>query len=589
MLWMLTIVWILLFGLVFFVTQNILEASSKKLENKLARESNERVYKTFVANLRQFLIETRNNAMSDETRDLVNGHVGNYFKRDMPRDYFEDENISFAMFYNKKGKLIWGKGFYRKNRRFIDLPESLKHLVPHFKKIYIGQVDDYHIVEDFLDYNVATFIEVDKALYYMATNLIYDEHRDREEQGMMIYLRKLDMDYIKDIAEQSNYNVELLRIEEVKKSYPNVYDKFSKGENTVLYHGENDVLSSFKKLLSWNNKLIYALKVDVPREIYIQTHKAASLNLYVVVILSLLATGTVIFIILHLFNQQEKITNSFERFVPQEFLELLDKENILDVQVGNNVEKEISVMFTDIRNFTTVSEKMTAEMNFNFVNAYLMRVAPAIAARNGFIDKYIGDGIMALFHKEHTSPDDAILAALQLLEQLQGFNSHSKREGWPSIYLGIGINTGMLRLGIIGGGRRLEGTAISDAVNTAARIESMTKYYGVQLMISESTLQGLENPDFYHIRFLDEIKMKGKQRAIAVYEVYDADNPQLKDKKDLVKPIYLEAFQLYKEMDYERALTLFMKCLEFLPEDMATQHFIGKCRQEINRQDTRDE
>ncbi len=582
--WMLTSLWVVLFFIVFVITHHILNKSTKAFEQKLAYDGSKRAYQAFIVNLREFSQYVSETAKGEDARDFIKG-TGEFSTREIAPYFLEDLKVDYGMVYDAKGKMLWGQRFYRKTKRFLKLPKKLENLYPHLDKVYIGKTDDYHIVELSLPYNVASYVSLDNKLYFMSSNLVFDgiAGKGTNLQGTLVFLREIDKSHIEKVAKQVNYRLKLIDIDTLNTMFPGVVRQFKKGDSIVLKYNEDGTLSSFRQIQSFNNELIYALEVDVPREIYKQTHQTAMLNLIVVVLLSLLATGSIIGIILYLFNQQERITNSFERFVPQEFLQLLGKDNIVDVQVGHNVEREISVMFTDMRDFTTVSEGMSAEMNFNFVNAYLSKVAPAIAKRHGFIDKYIGDGIMALFHREPTSPDDAVQAALQLLEQLHGFNAHAKREGWPVISLGIGINTGMLRLGIIGEGQRLEGTAISDTVNTAARIESMTKYYGVQLMVSESTLTGLDNQEHYHIRFLDEIRMKGKTQSVNVYEVYDADSNAIKAKKDAIKDDYFKGYQHYKRGEYKKALVLFNRCLNQLPDDLATQYFIGKCKQAINR------
>ncbi len=573
--------WILLFIIVFFVSRSILLSSSGDLERKLAIEGNQRVYNTFVVNLNSFFELIDLNANSEGIYDFVTGESDEFIKEEFGRDYFTEEDITAAIIFDKRGKIIWGKGFNIKTKTYTELfPNQIK-MFEHFRKMLKGKSQGYHIVDT--EYGVAGFIQIDNRLDYIAANYIYPDDDTKGPLAMLVLSRPIDKDFIARLSKQTNYKINILSLDELKAKDPQSYNGLLNSEGVYLNFKSEGLLSSFRLIKSYDDKAIYVMKVDLPREVYLQAQKAASVSLFILIILSLMGTGSMIVVIFLLFNQQEKITNSFERFVPQEFLELLNKDNILDIEVGNNVEKEISVMFTDIRNFTSVSEKMTAKMNFDFVNAYLMKIAPSIAEKNGFIDKYIGDGIMALFHREISSADDAVQAAIHILEQLHSFNSTSRREGWPVISLGVGINTGMLRLGIIGGGARLEGTAISDTVNTSARIESMTKYYGVQMLISESTMKGLNDPNLYHIRFIDEIVMKGKNEPVAVYEVFDADHTTQKEKKEKIKDVYKDAYEHYKNGDYHKALAGFQSCLEIMPDDMASQHFAGKCKQAIDQ------
>ena len=166
---------------------------------------------------------------------------------------------------------------------------------------------------------------------------------------------------------------------------------------------------------------------------------------------------------------------AFVRFVPREFLRFLEIESIVDVKLGDAVQKEMSILFTDIRSFTSLSESMTPQENFNFINGYLGRVGPVIRSRGGFIDKYIGDAVMALFPER---PEDAIDAAIELQCTVELYNRHRNNSGYDPISIGIGIHTGSIMLGMIGEAERMEGTVISDAVNMASRLEGMTKEYG---------------------------------------------------------------------------------------------------------------
>jgi class 3 adenylate cyclase/HAMP domain-containing protein len=211
-----------------------------------------------------------------------------------------------------------------------------------------------------------------------------------------------------------------------------------------------------------------------------------------------------------------KDTNqAYARFVPNEFLELLNKDQIIDIQLGNHLEMTMTVLFSDIRAFTTLSEKMSPQESFDFINAYLRKMGPIIRENNGFIDKYIGDAIMALF----INADDALKAAMTMQHDLLEFNEAREHQGFPVTKIGIGINTGELMLGIIGEQNRLQCTVISDAVNVASRVESLTKTYKTSLIISESTYKQLTEPSRYVIRFLDNIKVKGRSERVKLFAV----------------------------------------------------------------------
>ncbi len=260
--------------------------------------------------------------------------------------------------------------------------------------------------------------------------------------------------------------------------------------------------------------------------------------------------------------------------VPREFLELLGKANILDLRLGDNVEKNMTVLFSDIRDFTSLSEEMTPQENFSFINGYLSEMEPQLFKHHGFVDKYIGDAIMALFPK---SADDALLASIAMLKQLRKYNS-AKRAGSPRIRIGIGLNTGLMMVGTVGGSNRMETTVIGDAVNLASRLESMTKTYGVELLISEHTYYGLKRPANHDIRFVDRVRVKGKDQPQSVYEVFDADPASVRAAKKESKRFFEEALACYHYRNIENAQKLLQQCLQICPEDIPAQIYAQRCQ-----------
>jgi PAS domain S-box-containing protein len=274
-------------------------------------------------------------------------------------------------------------------------------------------------------------------------------------------------------------------------------------------------------------------------------------------------------------NELYQLNEAFSRFVPSQFLQLLDKKSIADVRLGDQVQKEMSVLFSDIRDFTTLSESMTPQDSFNFINDYLSCMELALIENQGFIDKYIGDGIMALFSG---SADDALLAGISMLQRLAEYNRNRANFGYVSIKIGIGINTGSLMLGTVGGKNRMDGTVISDAVNLAARLESLTKEYGVPLLITHYTLARLQNPMEYSIRFIDKVKVKGKSKAVAVFEVFDGDEPQVKESKLATKTIFEEGLFLYHQQATKQAAQRLEEVLSLNPMDTVAQIYQLRCQ-----------
>nr|CAA6807548.1 MAG: Adenylate cyclase (EC [uncultured Thiotrichaceae bacterium] len=278
------------------------------------------------------------------------------------------------------------------------------------------------------------------------------------------------------------------------------------------------------------------------------------------------------------FSRIEKLTQAYQRFVPVEFLSNLKQDDIVDVQLGDYVEQTMSVMFTDIRAFTSMAENMTPQETFNFLNSYLSRMEPAINNHNGFIDKYIGDEIMALFGN---SANDAVNAAIAMLLKLKEYNIYRSYSHYPPVQIGVGINTGELMLGTIGARSRMEGTVISDAVNLASRIERLTRQYNSPLLISGYTLKALTTPGQYNIRFIDRVQVDGKSEWIAIYEVFNADSLSLIKEKLGTQANFEQAIKHYHAGEYQQALALFQSCLKAAPEDTAAEVYVNWLQQKI--------
>lgn len=272
---------------------------------------------------------------------------------------------------------------------------------------------------------------------------------------------------------------------------------------------------------------------------------------------------------------ESKLTEAARRFVPSEFLSLLGRKSLVDVQLGEAVQQEMTILFSDLRNFTTISEQLTPQENFEFINTYLSYVEPVIVENQGFIDKYIGDAIMALFGG---SADDAVKAGVSILQRLTDYNQHRLHVGDMPIHIGIGINTGSSILGTVGGQNRMDGTVISDAVNLASRLEDLTKSYRVPLLISHHTLARLQNPMDYNIRFIARAKVKGKSKAVAIFEVFDGDEAEIKQSKRLTKTVFEEGVFLHYQDRFPEALQKFESVLNLNPRDTVAQLYQEYCQ-----------
>lgn len=266
-------------------------------------------------------------------------------------------------------------------------------------------------------------------------------------------------------------------------------------------------------------------------------------------------------------------------FVPQDMISLLNKGSPFNISLGDQVEKKMAVMFTDMRDFTTLSENMTSQQTFNLLNSYLSMMNPIISAHHGIIDKYIGDAIMVMFP---TSSEDALSTALSMLARLKEYNAGRLRAGYRPIQIGVGINTGLLMLGIIGGGNRMEGTVVGRTVNLASRLESFTKIYGTHLLISEHTYCSLADPQHYSIRYLGRVKISEKTPPESIYEVFDYEAPHIKELKLKSRKKFEEAIVYYHSREVAKAHPILEGIVQENPDDDPAKIYLKRCNDYLN-------
>lgn len=275
-----------------------------------------------------------------------------------------------------------------------------------------------------------------------------------------------------------------------------------------------------------------------------------------------------------------RLHNASDRFVPLEFLNQLNKHAITEVNLGDQVQREMTVMFSDIRSFTTLSEHMTPQENFNFLNDYLRQIGPIIRQHKGFIDKYMGDGIMALFPE---SVDSALEAAIGMRTEIAYTNETWLKQGKPQIKIGIALNSGSLMLGILGEERRLQGSVISDAVNVTSRLEGLNKLYGTTILTTQETLAGLRHPDRIHARVIDRVRVKGKNQTTIICEVFDGDAKAVFERKWSTRARFDQGLRLYAEKDFAGAGQVFEQVVVENPQDQVAHLYLRRIRQrEVN-------
>ena len=266
----------------------------------------------------------------------------------------------------------------------------------------------------------------------------------------------------------------------------------------------------------------------------------------------------------------------FEKFVPKQFLERIAKNGLENVKAGNVQANRITTLFSDLRSFTTISEGMTPQALFDFLNEYLAEMHGPIDQYGGFVDKFIGDAIMALFDQEGAAQAEAaVKAAIGMQQRLREWNGerHGRRE--QPVACGIGIHSGVVMLGTLGSTTRIASTVIGDAVNLASRLEGLTKYYGARIIVSDDTWGQLDQ-GIFESRRLDLVSVKGRDAPVTIREIYQDLRGAELDRHRRLAEAFAPALELYEHRQWLKAQQAFRTCLE-IEEDVASTMFIERC------------
>ena len=215
-------------------------------------------------------------------------------------------------------------------------------------------------------------------------------------------------------------------------------------------------------------------------------------------------------------QRMESMNRSFARFVPEEFLALLGRKEIMEVRNGDQTLGIMTVMFMDIRGFTSITEHYTPRETIWFLNSFFAEISPIIKAHGGIIDKYIGDAVMAIFDG---AADNAIEAASSMRKRVEIMNVARQERGEKELRIGIGIHRGPVVLGTVGDEHRIDTTVISDAVNIASRLEGLCKSENESIIVSRETVSAVENADRFKLRVIGEREIRGRIGKIEVIAV----------------------------------------------------------------------
>ncbi|MDR2552362.1 MAG: adenylate/guanylate cyclase domain-containing protein [Treponema sp.] len=274
-------------------------------------------------------------------------------------------------------------------------------------------------------------------------------------------------------------------------------------------------------------------------------------------------------------KKEQRIRQIFQKYVPKD---LIDKffaapESML---VGDN--RVLAILFSDIRSFTTISENMAPDDLVNSLNRYFSGQVDIIMNRNGIVDKYIGDAIMAFWGAPVRRADDApqaVLSALDMIDGVKVFNEKQRELGKPEFHIGIGINYGTVTVGNIGSERKMDYTVIGDMVNLASRMEGLTKTYHAEILISETLCEALQKQGAsLPVRLLDTVAVKGKTRGVKIYTVKRSLSPA----EGRAWGLHQEGMSLYYRRAFAEGERKFQEVLALLPGDFNAESLMERCR-----------
>lgn len=268
------------------------------------------------------------------------------------------------------------------------------------------------------------------------------------------------------------------------------------------------------------------------------------------------------------------------KFVPYEFIGSLGHKVITDVKLGDQAEKIVTVLFSDIRGYTSLSEQMTPSENFKFVCTFNERMGPIIRQHNGFINQYLGDAIMAIFPG---NASDALLAAIAMQKEVEQLNLVRKSCGQHSIQIGVGMHTGPLIMGITGDADRLDATTISDTVNTSSRLEGLTKYYRAGIILSNTCMDQIRDKENFHLRYIGLVQLKGKQQSMKIHECFSGNSPENIVKKQKTLSIFNEGIDNYVNSSFQNAINAFSSVAEVNPEDNTVEFFLTNAKKYLQQ------
>jgi class 3 adenylate cyclase len=274
------------------------------------------------------------------------------------------------------------------------------------------------------------------------------------------------------------------------------------------------------------------------------------------------------------------LTESYSRFVPFDFLRLLGHTSIEEVKAGDYALLEMSVLFADIRDSASLGERFDAATSFITLNEFFVAMEPVIRNHGGL--QYLGDAIMALFARNADHADAALRCAAAMAQRARSLNADRASRGDEALQFGMGVSSGQLMLGAIGGGHRLDSNVIGDPANLASRTEALTKRYGAIALFTDRTLVLLAEPAQHRFREIDRVTVKGRQEPTSLYELLDAEPEPVQQQKLGTLDNFRRGLVSFRAGDLDAAFRNFDDCAAQAPGDAIAQFYLERCRRSLS-------
>ena len=397
-----------------------------------------------------------------------------------------------------------------------------------------------------------------------------------------------------DVLNEKNYNEGILRSTTDGILTLDVDDRILTANDAalrILKAARSDVVSRpvaevFAGPNGWVVQNVTKVKESGHREIAVEMElrlgekDTASVNLAVNPLIDVTEERIGSMLVLEDITSEKRIRSTMARYMsPEVAAQLLASGEA----VLGGKDQKVSVLFSDVRSFTSMSEALGARETVSMLNEYFERMVDVILSHRGVLDKFIGDAVMALFgvpfNGEHDA-DDAVRVANAMFVALRELNVDRRRDGKAPLDIGVGIATGVVVVGNIGSTRRMEYTVIGDSVNLASRLESATKYYGASILISESTRADLVNTTL--LREIDRLRVQGKHEPVAIYESMDHLTDDTFPNLTAVLGHYTEGIRHYRASQFKEALACFQEAAMLNPGDRPSRLYVERCEHFID-------